>query len=104
ELGQAFCRWLLYDHLNITFFAHIGEIMDRDLSGQLRQCRLERKKDGDLPDYLCTDDAYGVYLAEAKGRYTSIGFKTKEFQGWRNQFDRICFKNELGQGSISRAT
>lgn len=25
ELGQAFCRWFLHDHLGITYFAHSGE-------------------------------------------------------------------------------
>ncbi len=29
ELGQAFCRWFLHDYLNITYFAHISELLDR---------------------------------------------------------------------------
>src|SRR5438477_2585806 len=26
ELGHAFCRWVLHDHLNITYFAHLDKV------------------------------------------------------------------------------
>ena len=29
ELGHAFCRWFLHDHLNITYFAHMEHVLSR---------------------------------------------------------------------------
>src|SRR5262249_28731466 len=29
DLGQAFCRWFLYTHLNITYFAHMHTLLNK---------------------------------------------------------------------------
>jgi hypothetical protein len=96
ELGQAFCRWFLHDHLRITYFAHISELLDRQEARGIAGCKVERTTAGDTPDYLCAQDASGVYLGEAKGRYSSISFKTKDFEDWRNQFKRVRVLDAAG--------
>jgi hypothetical protein len=96
ELGQAFCRWFLHDHLNITYFAHIEHIINRQLHRAFDGFRIERHRNGDTPDYFCAESVSRVYLAEAKGRYTSISFRTREFQTWRDQFSRVAFLDRSG--------
>lgn len=89
-LGQAFCRWFLHDHLNMTYFAHIQHVLNRPSHVAFPKVQVKRIQKGDVPDYLCAQ-AIGqeVFLAEAKGRYPSISFKSKEFTSWRNQFARV---------------
>ena len=89
ELGQAFCRLFLHDYLGVSYFAHISELLDRQAVRELEGCRIERVAVGDAPDYLCATNRATLYLGEAKGRYTSIGFRTREFQRWRDQFSRV---------------
>ncbi len=89
ELGQAFCRWFLHDHLNITYFAHMSEVIDRQLHRAFQGCSIKRTVAGDTPDYLCAESVERVYLAEAKGRYNSISFSNAEFDVWRAQFERV---------------
>lgn len=96
ELGQAFCRWFLHDHLGITYFAHMSSVLNRQVHRPFEGWSLERIAPGDTPDYLCADGAQHPFLAEAKGRYSSISFKTKEFSKWRQQFDRVVFKDTTG--------
>jgi hypothetical protein len=96
ELGQAFCRWFLHDHLNITYFANIGDLINRQLHRAFGGCSIQRIETGDTPDYFCAESVDRVFLAEAKGRYTSIGFGTKEFNTWRKQFDRVRVLDAAG--------
>jgi hypothetical protein len=96
ELGQAFCRLFLHDHFNITYFAHMEHILDRQLHRAFGGCRIDRTSSGDSPDYFCAENANRVFLAEAKGRYEAISFKSKEFAKWRNQFTRVTFKDAQG--------
>jgi hypothetical protein len=96
ELGQAFCRWFLHDHLNITYFAHLEHVLNRQLHRAFAGCRIERAASGDTPDYFCAESVHRVFLAEAKGRYTSVSFKNKEFDAWREQFERVVFKDASG--------
>ena len=35
QLGQAFCRWFLHDHLKITYFAHMDATLDQHLNRDL---------------------------------------------------------------------
>ena len=49
---------------------------------------------GDAPDYLCAENPFTVYLAEAKGRTNSISFASAEFKKWRKQFDRVEVKDK----------
>lgn len=88
EMGQAFCRWFLHEHVGIKYFAHLDSLID-DSSKNVRGFTVQRASTGDIPDYLCSDGAGSVVLAEAKGRYTSVGFHTEEFERWRNQFKRV---------------
>ncbi|AFE05816.1 hypothetical protein COCOR_04414 [Corallococcus coralloides DSM 2259] len=96
ELGQAFCRLFLHDHFNITYFAHMEHILDRQLHRAFDGCRIERTSSGDAPDYFCAESVNRVFLAEAKGRYEAISFKSKEFAKWRTQFARVTFKDTQG--------
>ncbi|HYV45690.1 MAG TPA: hypothetical protein VFA20_12560 [Myxococcaceae bacterium] len=90
ELGQAFCRWFLYEHVGLTYFAHISNVLNRPAHPGFRGLRIVRSSGGgDAPDYLCARKTRGVYLAEAKGRYSSIGFGSKEFASWRSQFEHV---------------
>ncbi|MDQ7733650.1 hypothetical protein QT231_13140 [Halomonas sp. SpR1] len=89
ELGQAFCRWFLCEHLNITYFAHMDKVLDKDPVDEFEGFKVLRVENGDAPDYLCAENMYSVYLAEAKGRYKSINFKNKDFETWRKQFSRV---------------
>lgn len=96
ELGQAFCRWFLYEHLDVSYFAHIERLLDRQLKRPFLGCSLDRINSGDTPDYLCASASNSVCLAEAKGRYSAISFKNKEFSEWRNQFYRVAFNDSSG--------
>jgi hypothetical protein len=93
ELGQAFCRWFLYEHLNITYFAHVGRLLNRLLQRPFAGFRLERAGPGDTPDYLCAAADSTLSLAEAKGRFSAVSFKNRKFEEWREQFTRIVFKD-----------
>src|SRR5690349_3827841 len=42
ELGQAFCRWFLHDHLGIIYFAHMEHLLDRQLHRAFDGFRIER--------------------------------------------------------------
>ncbi|RRW39955.1 hypothetical protein EGJ52_23185 [Pseudomonas luteola] len=88
EMGQAFCRWFLYEHVEITYFAHLDGLIDKP-SNKFHEFTVKRSAQGDIPDYLCSDKAGSVVLAEAKGRYTPVGFHTEDFERWRKQFTRI---------------
>jgi hypothetical protein len=96
ELGQAFCRWFLHDHLGMTYFAHISELLDRQGARGIGGCSIQRSQSGDTPDYFCAQNASNVYLAEAKGRYTSVGFATRAFDRWRDQFSRVRVLDSRG--------
>ncbi len=96
ELGQAFCRWFLYEHLNITYFAHMEHVLDKNMHPSFRSFNISRVKSGDTPDYFCAEGVNKVFLAEAKGRYSSISFKNKEFEKWREQFKTINIKDNAG--------
>lgn len=97
ELGSAFCRMFLHDHLGITYFEHVERVLNKSASGPLNGFRLERTVSGDIPDYLCASSPELVFLAEAKGSYQSINFKNKEFEKWRKQFTRIIVKDPSGE-------
>ncbi len=89
ELGQAFCRLLLHDHFDITYFAHLRDVIGKSTHSAFNGLKIERAIAGDVPDYLCARSVTKPMLAEAKGRFTSIGFSTEEFRSWRNQFTRV---------------
>lgn len=97
RLGQAFCRTFLQEHFQITYFAHISEILKRAGKAGFDSFSIHRAKSGDTPDYFCADGNRQVYLAEAKGKHSSIGFSTKEFQKWRDQFSRVTVTNASGE-------
>ncbi|MCS0609230.1 hypothetical protein NX773_13745 [Massilia solisilvae] len=97
ELGQAFCRWFLHEHFNITYFAHMEHVLDRQLHRAFDGCRVERISKGDAPDYFCAESVDRIFLAEAKGRHSPISFKNKEFNSWRQQFERVIFKDASGK-------
>jgi hypothetical protein len=97
ELGHAFCRWFLHDHLNITYFGHIEHFLRRAMHPAFRQLTIERSGKGDTPDYFCAEAVNKIFLAEAKGRHSAIAFANKDFSTWRDQFSRITIKDAAGR-------
>lgn len=97
ELGQAFCRWMLSEHFGIHYFAHMADVLDKPTHAVFGGLRIERFVAGDVPDYLCARSVTSPRIAEAKGRFSSIGFDTVEFERWREQFTRIRVKDGGGQ-------
>jgi len=82
ELGKAFARWFLYQHLGFTYFTPLDDLLNRPNTDGSKWTRHSK---GDLPDYVCGKDAKDVNLLEAKGRYSSVSFRTKDFQSFRDQ-------------------
>jgi hypothetical protein len=92
KFGKAFCRWFLYNHCSVSYFAHMDQILDK-INPQFNYSnywRLKRIDKGDTPDYFCFDiNQHIPYIAEAKGTYDSISFKSNKFDDWRKQFKRV---------------
>ncbi|MBY3556442.1 hypothetical protein [Rhizobium laguerreae] len=91
ELGQAFCRWFLGTHANITYFAHLETVRDHGALSMYNDISVVTAPNtaGDAPDYFCASDPSDVFLAEAKGTNQAVGFGSKTWQAWRNQFTRV---------------
>jgi hypothetical protein len=91
EMGEAFCRWFLTQHAEIVWLATIDEV--RGHGAILRSGGYKVESDnsvtGDAPDYFCVSSKNAVGLAEAKGTLNAVGFSTKLWQTWRQQFDRV---------------
>lgn len=85
EIGQAFCRLMLHDHFGVSYFAHMNDVIGKSFEGM----RIDRASSGDIPDYLYTKKITEPLIAEAKGRFSAIGFDTSAFEEWRQQFTRI---------------
>ncbi|MEK3923471.1 hypothetical protein [Paenibacillus sp. FSL K6-2393] len=90
-LGKAMCRLFLSEYADITYFAHMDHMFDKTMTynSSLGKIRIERCQKGDTPDYFCATANKEPYLAEAKGRKSSISFKNKVFESWRDQFNRV---------------
>lgn len=97
DLGHAFCRWFLHDHLDIIYFAHIDRVIRRSVHPAFGGLKIEKSTKGDAPDYFCAEDVNKIFLAEAKGRHEAISFSNKEFEKWRSQFGRISVTDGSGQ-------
>lgn len=89
EIGQAFCRLMLQDHFGIAYFAHMSDVIGKSTHPAFEGMRIERVCAGDIPDYLCARKVTEPYIAEAKGRFSGVGFGNVEFGSWRDQFTRI---------------
>jgi len=96
DLGQAFCRYFLYEFCNVTYFAHIDKVLNAKTHPAFNGLKIERAANGFIPDYLCAEKVHQPFIAEAKGRYSSISFTNSEFQDWREQFSRIVVKDKYG--------
>jgi len=57
---------------------------------------------GDAPDYVCARNTQQIFIAEAKGRYSSVSFKNREFEKWRDQFSRIEVLGTSGQAIATK--
>jgi hypothetical protein len=60
DLGQAFCRWFLYTHLNITYFAHMHTLLNKPAI-RFSGYTIERVGKGDTPDYFCAETRRGFF-------------------------------------------
>lgn len=89
ELGQAFCRYFLYEFCGITYFAHMDKVLEKPTHPAFNGLQIKRLTAGDVPDYLCARSVLQPFIGEAKGRFSNINFNTKEFDDWRAQFTRI---------------
>jgi len=89
DMGQAFCRLMLADHFGIAHFEHMSDVLGKPTHAAFGGMRVERICPGDVPDYLCAREVAEPFLAEAKGRFSSISFDTAAFKNWRGQFSRI---------------
>lgn len=98
EFGQSFCRLMLQEHFGIRYFAHMADVLDKPTHAAFDGLRIARISSGDTPDYLCARKSTEPRIAEAKGRFSTIGFSSTTFQKWRDQFDRICLYDRRGKG------
>lgn len=96
SLGQAFCRYFLYEFCDIRYFAHMEDVIGKDTHPAFNGMKIERISDGDVPDYLCARKVNTPFIGEAKGRFHSISFTNSEFAKWRTQFTRIRIKDVHG--------
>jgi len=97
ELGQAFCRLFLHDHLGVPYFAHIDRVLRRSIKPGFGDLSITRNVGGgDAPDYFCAKSVDKVFLAEAKGSHDAISFESKMFQRWRNQFNNVVVQRPKG--------
>lgn len=95
ELGKAFARWFMYTHVGHTYFCPFSDAIARSQQGQHRW---SRRASGDLPDYVCgINSSTPICLLEAKGRYSSVTFDTKEFETFRQQLCRAALHDASGQ-------
>lgn len=97
--GKAICRWFLYKYFNITFFAHMDHILDKEvISKAFGSLHVERSAKGDTPDYFCAESVNKFFIAEAKGRRwgSNIDFSSESFKKFRDQFKRINVKDNSG--------
>ncbi len=99
ELGEAFCRWFLDKHLDIHHVASIDSVRDHGALAQHGGVSVESDPDvvGNGPDFFCVESDGSISLAEAKGSRHAVGFTTKEFQTWRDQFNRVRVLDAHGQ-------
>jgi len=105
ELGKGFARWFLYEHFGFTYFCPFEDLVDRTNGDGSKWVRI---RDGDLPDYVCGESKFKLNLLEAKGRYHSVTFQTKEFNDFRAQIQRAGLVDASGaairvKGFISAA-
>lgn len=91
ELGEAFCRWFLMEHLDIVRVARIEDVRGHGALAYAGNVSVEHDDsvEGNAPDYFCVESNGQVCLAEAKGTTEAVGFGTKKFVEWRKQFDRV---------------
>jgi hypothetical protein len=100
EIGQAFCRLMLSDHFGIRYFAHMAHVLGKPIHRAFGGLHVRRIGKGDVPDYLVAKRTDKPLIAEAKGRFEAIGFDRKDFQEWRDQFNRIVLEDRSGRRSL----
>jgi len=96
EMGQAFCRYFLYEFCGITYFAHMDKVLNKKTHPAFDDMVIKRTQNGDVPDYLCAKKSNLPFIGEAKGRFSNISFNSAKFSDWRRQFDRIAVKDKYG--------
>jgi hypothetical protein len=100
DLGQAFCRYFLYEYCGLTYFAHMSNVLNKETHVAFNGLKVKRITDGDVPDYLCARSVSEPYIGEAKGRFSNIDFSNAMFGDWRRQFDRITVSDAGGRNFI----
>lgn len=98
ELGQAFSRWFLDKYINMLYVGHLDEVRDHGALPAYGGMSVETDVavTGDAPDYFCVTPSNTICLAEAKGSLNAVGFGTKKFQTWRDQFKRVIVRDSSG--------
>jgi hypothetical protein len=104
QLGKAFCRWFLYTHCGITYFAFVDKVLNKQIrlpyyslkrKPAPKKKKNQKKEKLDAPDYVCAQNnrSRKFYFAEAKGTSYAISFTNKKFSEWRKQFTRVGLYN-----------
>lgn len=98
ELGEAFCRWFLAEHLDIKHVARIDDVRNHGALTWAHGVSVEcnPSTEGDAPDFFCVEPTGQISLAEAKGTIEAVGFKAKKFATWRKQFNRVRVVDRSG--------
>lgn len=98
KYGKAFCRWFLYTHLGVSYFAHVDKVLKAGLPAPFNTWNVKKILAGDGPDYICANNTPTVALAEAKGRQSRVTWAatTGPFVAWRQQFTRLQVNNPAG--------
>jgi len=61
KFGKAFCRWFLYSHCGINYFAHMDDVLENRFAHRLGPIQVTRSTEGDTPDYLCSRNARNLF-------------------------------------------
>jgi hypothetical protein len=98
KYGKAFCRWFLYTHVGMTYFAHMDKVLNGGLPAPYNTWSVKKTVKGDAPDYVCANNTSTISLGEAKGRQAAVTWAAaaEPFVTWRNQFTRLDIKNPGG--------
>lgn len=99
-LGQTFCRYFNHYYLDAIYISHVSTYLGKKLDSNFGGIKIERKMDGDTPDFISATTQSDIFLSEAKGRRKVVSFGDEEFDKWRKQFERISVLKEGNEVSL----
>ena len=75
--------------ISALFILRMNDVIGKSTHPAFEGMHIQRVCSGDAPDYLCARKVTEPLIAEAKGRFSAIGFDTTAFDEWRQQFTRV---------------